>query len=154
GFCEQRQRLRRRHPQRAKGATVADNAVRDCAITRKVGEESFLKQNRQGVVDIRGERLPPEYLEDFRGFERGSEEGREKTEPFFNLRLDLFAQACEPRIVIAWRLSAVQSRFHILFIAYMDWRKIRLCNIAKRRGKFQTESEILPTPPASRPAQT
>ena len=72
---------------RTKGATMTDDAVRDCAITRKVSEEFFLEQDRQWIVDIRGERLPPESLEDLRGFERGSEEGRKEAEPFFNLRL-------------------------------------------------------------------
>src|SRR6266545_2929151 len=114
GLCEQRQYLRCCHPQGTKGATVADDAVRNGAIAREVGEELFLEQGRQRTVDIRGERLPPEVFEDLRSFERGSEEGREKTEPFFNLRLDLFARSREPRLVVAKRLRGFQPRFHKL----------------------------------------
>src|SRR5262245_25266422 len=99
---------------RTKGATMTDDAVRDCAITRKVSEEFFLEQDRQWIVDIGGERLPPESLEDLRGFERGSEEGRKEAEPFFNLRPDLFAHSREPRLIINLRLIWIQSRFHNL----------------------------------------
>src|SRR6266540_2280523 len=114
GFSEQRQHIRRRHPQGTKGATVTDDAVRNCAIAREVGEELFLEQSRQQTVDIRGERLPPEVLEDLRSFERRSEEGRKKTEPFFNIRLDLFACSGRLWLVITWRLSGGPSRFHRL----------------------------------------
>jgi hypothetical protein len=124
---------------------VTDDAIRDGAITREVGEEPFLEQNRQWAVDIDGERLPPEGLEDLRSFERGGKERRKKTEAFFDLRLDLFgffAHWREPRVGATRLLSGVQSRFHNLnlyrlfrrALLAMDSRQIRLCNIAKFWG--------------------
>src|SRR5262245_57509754 len=126
GFCEIRQHLRRCHPQGTKGATVTDDTVRDCAITRKVSEELFPEQDRQRIVDIRGERLPPEGLEDLRGFERGSEEGRNETEPFFNLRPDLFAHSRELRLIINWNLIWIMSRSHNLFYT---GHRAKLCRL-------------------------
>jgi hypothetical protein len=114
GFCEQRQHLGRCHPQGTKGATMTDDAVRNGAIAREVGEELFLEQSRQWIIDIRRERLLPEVLEYLRSFECRSEERRKESEFFFNLRLDLFARSREPRLVIAWRLSGGRSRFHNL----------------------------------------
>jgi hypothetical protein len=91
---------------------VTDDAVRDGAITREIGEESFLEQNRQGGVDIRGERMSPQDLEDLRSFERGSEERRKKTEPFFNLRFDLFARSRESSLYRLLRRA----------LSALDWR--------------------------------
>ena len=54
---------------------MADDAIRDGAIAREVGEELFLEQGRQWIVDIRRERLLPEGLEYLRVSSAGVKKG-------------------------------------------------------------------------------
>ena len=82
---------------------MADDAVGNRAITREVGEESFLELRWKWIVDIGSERLLPEAPENLRRVERRGEERRKETELPLNLRLDLFVRSREPSLFVTWR---------------------------------------------------
>src|SRR5262245_64708200 len=101
---------------------MTDDAVRNGAITREIGEELLLVQGRQWIVNICSERLEPEGFKNLRGFDCRSKEGRKKAELFLNLRFDLSTRACALKRFIACRLRGIQPRFRLFVIPFFHPR--------------------------------
>lgn len=55
---------------------MADDAIRNGAVARKVGQELLFEAERQGIIDIGGERLRKEVLHHLWGFPGRSKDGR------------------------------------------------------------------------------
>jgi hypothetical protein len=93
GLLEQLEDLARLHAQGTQSAAVTDDAVGDAAVTGKVGEELLLEDRRKRILDVGGEGLLPEVLQDGRDLQRRREKGGEETEAFFDLTSEFLGRS-------------------------------------------------------------